>query len=619
MKTEDFYMDRHGLVCRCIKEHPQITQRELAGELSLSLGTVNHLIRECISMGYVEQNQEKGYILTEAGNAFLEQFRVDGAVVLAAGFGSRFVPLTFETPKGLLEVFGERMVERQICQLHEAGITDITVVVGYLKEKFEYLIDKYQVKLLFNPEYSSKNTLATVYHARDLFKGRNVYLLSSDNWLRKNMYHSWECGAWYSLSHADGETSEWCVSFNKKGRITDVEVGGRDCWFMYGPAYFSKEFSEQFFPVLEKYYEIPGTEQLYWEHVLMEILNGSWERRLKHSGCSLPADWTEPVMYANCQPDGQIYEFENLEELRKFDPRYQTHSDNKAMELVSRVLQVEESEIHNIKCLKSGMTNKSFLFDVNGNSYICRIPGPGTELLINRRQEAAVYKTINGLGITERVIYFDPENGYKIAKYYDGARNGNPRDRGDIAACMGLLRRFHQCGLTVDHPFDIRERIDFYEMLCKTHGNILFEDYKEVHSRMTELMDWLDSLKRPQTLSHIDSNFDNFLMLPDGGVRLIDWEYAGMCDPLIDLAMCSIYSYYNIEETETLMENYFQRAPKKEERLIVYAYMALGGFLWSLWAVYKSALGEEFGEYTLIMYRYAKDFSRIVQKNLLKS
>ena len=612
-------MDRHGLVCRCIKEHPQITQRELAGELSLSLGTVNHLIRECISMGYVEQNQEKGYILTEAGNAFLEQFRVDGAVVLAAGFGSRFVPLTFETPKGLLEVFGERMVERQICQLHEAGITDITVVVGYLKEKFEYLIDKYQVKLLFNPEYSSKNTLATVYHARDLFKGRNVYLLSSDNWLRKNMYHSWECGAWYSLSHADGDTSEWCVSFNKKGRITDVEVGGRDCWFMYGPAYFSKEFSEQFFPVLEKYYEIPGTEQLYWEHVLMEILNGSWERRLKHSSCSLPADWTEPVMYANCQPDGQVYEFENLEELRKFDPRYQTHSDNKAMELVSRVLQVEESEIHNIKCLKSGMTNKSFLFDVNGNSYICRIPGPGTELLINRRQEAAVYKTINGLGITERVIYFDPENGYKIAKYYDGARNGNPRDRGDIAACMGLLRRFHQCGLTVDHPFDIRERIDFYEMLCKTHGNILFEDYKEVHSRMTELMDWLDSLKRPQTLSHIDSNFDNFLMLPDGGVRLIDWEYAGMCDPLIDLATCSIYSYYNIEETETLMENYFQRAPEKEERLIVYAYMALGGFLWSLWAVYKSALGEEFGEYTLIMYRYAKDFSRIVQKNLLKS
>lgn len=85
-----------------------------------------------------------------------KRHKVDGALIIAAGFGSRFVPLTFETPKGLLEVFGERMIERQIRQLHEVGITDITIVVGYLKEKFEYLIDKYDVKLLYNPEYSSK-------------------------------------------------------------------------------------------------------------------------------------------------------------------------------------------------------------------------------------------------------------------------------------------------------------------------------------------------------------------------------------------------------------------------------------------------------------------------------
>ena len=91
-----------------------------------------------------------------------------------------------------------------------------------------------------------------------------------------------------------------------------------------------------------------------------------------------------------------------------------------------------------------------------------------------------------------------------------------------------------------------------------------------------------------------------------------------MCDPLIDLAMCSIYSYYNIEETETLMEAYLDREPEELARTVVFASMALGGFLWSLWAVYKSSQGDEFGEYTLIMYRYAKDCSRIVQKNLQK-
>ena len=125
---------------------------------------------------------------------------------------------------------------------------------------------------------------------------------------------------------------------------------------------------------------------------------------------------------------------------------------------------------------------------------------------------------------------------------------------------------------------------------------------------MQEMMDWLNSLNRPKILSHIDSNADNFLILPDGQIRLIDWEYAGMCDPLIDISMCAIYSYYNTEQLEKLMQLYFKREPSLEERLVIYSYMALGGFLWSLWAVYKSTLGEEFGEYTLIMYRYAKDY-----------
>lgn len=127
--------------------------------MDISLGTVNGLVKECLAEGYIaeeENGKEKYLILLEKGKELLKPYKVDGALIIAAGFGSRFVPLTFETPKGLLEVFGERMIERQIKQLHEVGIHDITIAVGYLKEKFEYLIDKYDVKLLYNPEYSCK-------------------------------------------------------------------------------------------------------------------------------------------------------------------------------------------------------------------------------------------------------------------------------------------------------------------------------------------------------------------------------------------------------------------------------------------------------------------------------
>ena len=130
---------------------------------------------------------------------------------------------------------------------------------------------------------------------------------------------------------------------------------------------------------------------------------------------------------------------------------------------------------------------------------------------------------------------------------------------------------------------------------------------------MDELINVLDGLDRPQTLSHIDSVADNFLFLPDKSLRLIDWEYSGMCDPFIDVAMCSIYSYYNEEQTDWLAETYLERTPNPSERIVIYSYVALGGFLWALWAVYKSALGEEFGEYTLIMYRYAKHYYCKVQ------
>lgn len=615
-------MNRYALLCRCIYEDQQLTQREFAKKSNVSLGTANSLVKECLEKELIAMTDDGHYTLLTRGRELLEQFRVDGALMIAAGFGSRFVPLTYETPKGLLEVFGERMIERQIKQLHEAGIYNITIVVGYLKEKFDYLIDKYDVKLLYNSEYSSKNTLTTLYHAREVLRGRNMYLLSSDNWMRENMFHTFECGPWYSAIHTEEETSEWCLIINKKGLIRQVSVGGRNSWFMYGPVFMTAQWLEQYLPVLEEYYHLPGTEQFYWEHVYKELLDGTAVKRLSESGIrqvgDIPVHKLDPHlydMYANLQSETNVYEFENLEELRRFDERYQTRSDNKAMELISEVFQVEESRIHDIRCLKSGMTNKSFLFQVEDKHYICRIPGPGTEQLINRKQEKEVYDTVKLLGLTEKIVYFNGDSGYKIAEYYEGARNADAGNWKDMEKCMDILNRLHNSGLTVGHRFNIRERINFYEKLCLNQNGIPFEDYKEVRDQMAELLNRLDAANRPERLSHLDGNVDNFLFLTDGNIRLIDWEYAGMCDPLIDISMAAIYSYYNEQDVDRLMETYLKHIPTDEERFVVYAYIALGGFLWSLWAVYKSAIGEEFGEYTLIMYRYAKTYYRKILRN----
>ena len=265
------------------------------------------------------------------------------------------------------------------------------------------------------------------------------------------------------------------------------------------------------------------------------------------------------------------------------------------------------------------MTNQSFLFELDGKHYICRIPGPGTEFLINRKEEEAVYKAVTPLGITEHILYFDGKTGYKIAQYYEGARNADAKNPQEMAACMEMLRKLHHSGVTVPHTFRIRERIDFYERICRGHEEMLFEDYPAVRARMNELMDRLDTLKRPCCLSHIDSVADNFLFLPDGSLRLIDWEYAGMQDPHVDIAMFCIYSLYNKRQVDRLIAAYFTDGCDDATRIKIYCYIAACGLLWSNWCEYKRNLGVEFGEYSLRQYRYAKDYYRIVQDELKKS
>lgn len=634
-------MNNGMIILRTLVERPASSQRELAKTLGVSLGKINRMMQELEEKGYLEkaavQDAGKGksvaYGVTERGMQLLKACQVDCALILASGFGSRFVPLTYEQPKGLLEVFGERMIERQICQLHEVGIRDITIMVGYLKEKFDYLIDRYGVKLRYNPEYGEKNTLATLYHARDIYEHKNCYILSSDNWMRENMYHAYEPCSWYSAVYMQGETREWAMRFGKKGIISEVQVGGADAWCMYGPVYLSREFSEKFAPLIAAYYRMPGTEQFYWEDVYIRNIRSL------------------PEMYANCQPEGQVYEFENLEELRVFDEKYVNDSGSQAMKLVAKVFSVPESEIVNIRCLKSGMTNKSWLFEISGEvdgqrgrSYICRIPGEGTAALINRHQEAAVYQAVAPLGITEELKYFDPKTGYKVSRYYPGARNADFSREEDRRACMGLLKRLHNSGIALGHRFDLRERIAYYEGLCRGTGReIPFEDYGEVREKAEAILKWLDTLKRPKTIAHIDSVNENFIFTEEG-LRMIDWEYCGMADPLMDLGMAAIYSYMDYEAAWELLEAYglgegalgsagkltmkeaggepdwegrggiaLAGLDRETARCIVCGYMGLGGLLWALWGVYKSMLGVTFGDYTLKMYRYLKNSHRMLE------
>ena len=565
------------------------TQRQISTESDISLGKTNQIIEELINEGLIEHDGH--YQLSKKGEEFLEKYRVDNAIIMAAGFGSRFVPMTYDTPKGLLEVKGERMIERQITQLHEVGITDITIVVGYLKEKFEYLRDKFGVKLTINPEYDQKNNISSIYHVQNELK--NTYILPSDIYMEKNLFREFEVFSNYTCVYFEGETDEWTVTTNQQGLITEL-INDRqsDKWAIYGIAFFSQDFSNTIRTLTNHYYDLEKCAQWYWENV--------YQLHLK-----------ELPMYARKINDGLIHEFENIEELRVYDTSYVVSSRSEILDKIAEVFEVSLGEIKDIHTMKEGMTNDSFLFSIKGVEYVFRAPGKGTDLLIDRRQEYDVYQVITPLKISDDIVYLDKNNGYKIANFIHDSRTIDSSNKEELKMAMGLLKSFHDKNLKIDNEFNLEERIQFYLDLCIKEKAVFYEDFDDVHQSIQKVLSFVESKNRPKTLCHVDSVSANFL-LSKSGITLLDWEYAGMADPIMDVAMFVIFDGLNKEEALEILNIYLQRSPSEEEITIFYAFIALGGFLWSLWTQYKQSQGELFGSYGMDQYRYARQFSKYV-------
>ena len=177
---------------------------------------------------------------------------------------------------------------------------------------------------------------------------------------------------------------------------------------------------------------------------------------------------------------------------------------------------------------------------------------------------------------------------------------------------MAKLRDFHNMKLKVDHSFDIFEKIDFYESLWGDNKSA-YTDYERTKENVFGLRKYIDQHACEHVLTHIDAVPDNFLFSGDE-VRLIDWEYAGMQDPHVDIAMFCIYSLYNRAQVDRLIDIYFEGKCDEAVRTKIYCYIACCGLLWSNWCEYKRQLGVEFGEYSLRQYRYAKDYYKIVSE-----
>ena len=569
-------------VLNALRQAPNASQRDIASASDLSLGTVNATLKALVANGFIENGS-----LTSTGKDALAPYKVENAIILAAGLSSRFAPISYEKPKGLLKVRGEVLIERQIEQLKVAGIDDITVVVGYKKEYFFYLRNKYGVEIVNNDEYASRNNNGSLWRVRN--KLGNTYVCSSDDYFTENPFEAYVWKAYYSAQYAEGATKEWCITTGANNRITKVTVGGASSWYMLGHVYFDRTFSQRFSQILDEEYALPETTDKLWEDLYIEHIK-------------------ELDMVLRPYPAGVINEFDSLDELRVFDPHFLENVDSEIFDNIVNVLGCTKAEIHDVYPLKQGLTNLSCHFATNSGEYVYRHPGIGTELLINRAGEVAAQKVAKELGIDETFIYEDPARGWKISRFIPNCKNLDPHDASQVARAMKMARSLHESDVKVDTKFDFYTEAKRYESLLLEKGPIDIPGYADDAADADALEAFVAADNAPICLCHNDFFMLNFLIDEADKYYLIDWEYSGMSDYANDFGTFCVCCQLSPEEIDAALEAYFGRKPTRAERAHNLAHIALAGWCWYLWSLLKEAEGDFVGEWLYIYYSYGREY-----------
>lgn len=189
------------------------------------------------------------------------------AILLAAGMGTRLRPLTLETPKSLTIVNNDPLIERQIRFLKECGVEEIIVITGYLKEKFEYLVDKFGVKLVNNDKYDKYNNIYTMYLAKDYLE--DSYVIDADVYINRNFLIGDPKSSLYFSAYRENFKNEWKIGFNDDKEIKSITVKDKDSgYILSGVSYWKKKDANIIVHELDKVINEGDFEKLYWDDIV---------------------------------------------------------------------------------------------------------------------------------------------------------------------------------------------------------------------------------------------------------------------------------------------------------------------------------------------------------------
>ena len=539
--------------------------------------------------------EKKGFIkdarVTESALNEIEPLKVDNAVILAAGGEDITAKSVYSMPKGLFIKNGETLIERQIRQLREAGIEDITVVIGYKQELYFFLADKWHVNLEINPDLK-KNNIYSLYIAKNYLS--STYICNCDNYFEENPFSRYEFNAFHATVYKDNAHNELVVRKNQSGRILSVSSCAESGECIYGHAYVDRELSRRLVQYMDQEISDFRISALFWEEFI-----------------SRHADDLD--MYVRQYSGDFLYEFDSIQEIQNIDGLFLDSVSDRINKTICEVLHCGNDDISDITILQKGLSNILFTFVVRGERYIFRFPGDSTQFFIYRKNECVAQKLAAKAHADDTYVYID-ETGLKISKFRENCIDLHGIYYYDVELMKRVARKiraFHDVGYDLpdwkEYDYDpVYQTERLFREASKMKGD-LFKVFEKEWAMVRRLQKYADMDGVKHTMCHNDINIDNVLLTKDT-LDIIDWEFAGYNDPGYDFGRVIAGLEYEADEPKIkdILEAYFGRPATEKEHLHFMAYTTLHNWYYVGWALYKESIGESSRDWMVFFFKQTK-------------
>lgn len=488
------------------------------------------------------------------------------------------------------------LLDRTLSILRELNMQNIYIVVGYKAELFrKYEAD--DVTLVLNPKYEFTASMGSLAMIKNLVK-EDFMLIESDTFFGRTVLEKLSArteGNCLSMTEESGSGDE-CYVETKSGFAVKITKDRHQVCNFEGEMIGVSRISLNTYQKLIEAWDSSNNSYLNYEYLLMDVTEALDRPVIKFKNLI----WGD----VDCQEDFKKLQNDIYPRLRRREDPFD--HDNLLMHLQTIFPDDDVSSAEFVQI--GGMSNKNFKVIFNGKEYVLRVPGNGSEGMVERSNEE--FNAIEGckLGVNPQIRYFNSKTGIKLAEFITNAETLNSatiQRHDNMKKIAKIYQTIHGSHIRLKNEFNIFQEIEKYDILMERAGATMYEGWESIRPQVMELETYLNELGVELCPCHNDALYENFIKAMDGTVYLIDWEYSGMNDPMADLAALFLEADFSVENEDYMLDNYFSGEIPSNVPEKILCYKILWDYLWAQWTVIKEAKGDNFGTYGMDRYRRA--------------